>query len=96
MSARSGKPYSEMGKLLDRMARKRDVRGPYNVSQRVVEATGYRITGQAVSRYFYGDSWPKREFIAAFARTFDLNAAERDELARMYAYGPFDEGFSQG
>lgn len=73
------------------MARKRNVRGPYNIAQRVNSTTDHRVTGQAVSRYFYGESWPKPAFAKAFAKAFDLTRDERDVLAWTYTYGPFPD-----
>ena len=87
MSIRTDKPYSELGRLMDGMARRRHVRGPYNVAERVRAVTGHEVAGQAVSRYFYGESWPKPTFTSAFARAFDLTKEERDALAWMYTYG---------
>lgn len=92
MSTRTDKPYRELGKLMDDMARKRDVRGPYNIARWVTSATGYKVTGQAVSRYFYGESWPKPGFVSAFARAFELTKEERDTLAWLYTYGPHPDG----
>ena len=85
----SGKnrPYSELGRMLDALARNRDVRGPYNIASHVREATGYEVTGQAVSKYLYGESVPKREFIKAFTDAFELTSYERAELAWSYTYG---------
>ena len=45
------------------------------------------MSGQAVSKCLYGNSRPKRGFIAAFADTFELTLQERIELAWLYAYG---------
>ena len=92
MSPRTNKAYSELGNLLDDLARKRGVRGPYNIAQRVTIMTGHKVTGQAVSRHFYGESWPKPEFISAFAEAFDLTKEERDMLAWAYTYGPNPDG----
>ena len=82
-----GKPYCELGKLLDSIARKRDVRGPYCIARRINAVAGYEISGQAVSRYFYGSSWPGSDFMGAFVQTFDLSEGERHTLARFYTYG---------
>ncbi len=89
----SGKnrPYCELGKMLDALARNRDVRGPYNIAYHVQEATGYEVTGQAVSKYLYGESFPKREFIKAFTEAFELTSYERAELAWLYTYGSRSE-----
>ena len=45
------KPYSELGKMLDDLARERDVRGPYNIAQYVQSLIGYEASGQVVSQY---------------------------------------------
>ena len=81
------KPYSELGKLLDALARERDVRGPYNISYHLEEAVGYGISGQGMSKHMYGESLPKPKFVEAFAEAFELTAQERVELAWVYAYG---------
>lgn len=80
--------YSELGKMLDALARNRDVRGPYNIAYHVREATGFEVSGQAVSKYLYGESVPKRPFIKAFTDAFELTSYERAELAWLYTYGP--------
>ncbi len=80
-------PYSELGKLLDSLARRQNVRGPYNIARYVEEVTGYAASGQAVSKCLYGKSLPKQEFIEAFANTFGLALQERSELAWVYTYG---------
>lgn len=92
MSTRTDRPYSELGKLLDRIARDHDVRGPYNIAQRVTAATEHRISGQAVSHYFYGESRPRPSFIKAFAEALDLTHEERDELAWFFTYGVHLDG----
>ena len=67
-----GRPYCELGKVLDALARERDVRGSYNIAHQVQDVTGYRVSGQAVCKYLYGESLPKRQFIEAFAEAFVL------------------------
>lgn len=81
------KPYCELGKLLDALARERDVRGPYNIAYHLEEIVGYEVSGQGMSKYMYGESLPKRQFIEAFAEAFELTPQERVELAWAYAYG---------
>jgi hypothetical protein len=81
------KPYSELGKLLDGLARSRDVRGPYNIADYVEDVTGHEVSGQAVSKYLYGEYLPKRAFINAFADAFELTPREQSELAWAYTYG---------
>lgn len=81
-----GRPYCELGKVLDALARERDVRGPSNIAHRIHDATGYEVSGQAVSKYLYGESLPKRQFVEAFAEAFVLTPQERAQLAWVYAY----------
>jgi hypothetical protein len=76
-----------LGKLLDGLARDREVRGPYNIALNIKSTTGYEVSGQAVSKYLYGQYLPKRMFIRAFADAFELSPQERVELAWVYAYG---------
>ena len=81
------KPYSELGKLLDALARERDIRGPYEMSRSLQRVTGYEITGQALSKYLYGKSSPRPAFVKAFAEAFKLASQESAVLAWTYAYG---------
>ena len=86
-SAGKSKPYCELGKVLDTLARDHDVRGPYNIARYVQNATGYEVSGQAISKYLYGHSQPKAEFVEAYADAFRLTPQERAELAWSYTYG---------
>jgi hypothetical protein len=90
------KPYSELGKVLDSLARSRHVRGAYNIAWWVKETTGYRVSGQMVSKYMYGQSLPNRVFIEAFCDAFELTQQERSELAWTYTYGDRPEGKDRG
>ncbi len=83
---RTDKPYSKLGKLLDLLARRRSVRGPYAIAQRVSD-TGHKVSGQAVSKHLYGESRPRPPFLSAFAEAFALTPEERGELAWTYTYG---------
>ena len=80
-------PYSELGKLLDALARSRDVRGPYDIALHVKSVAGHYVSGQAVSKYLYGEYLPKHAFIEAFADSFELTLQERTDLAWSYTYG---------
>ncbi len=88
-------PYSPLGKLLDALARDRDVRGPYDIASRIEDATGHGVSGQSVSKYMYGNQSPKQAFIDAFAKAFELNPQERCELAWTYTYLTFGNKFGQ-
>ena len=81
------KPYSELGKLLDSLARSRDVRGPYDIARHVEGITGHHVSGQAMSKYLYGKYHPKPELVKAFAEAFALTPQERRALAWVYTYG---------
>jgi hypothetical protein len=85
----SGKnrPYSDLGKVLDALARSRDVRGPYNIASYLRDVAGFEVSGQAVSKYLYGESWPKHAFIGAFTEALNLTSEERGKLAWLYTYG---------
>ncbi len=85
--SRKSRAYSELGKLLDALARNRDVRGPYNIAYYLEDVAGYEVSGQAVSKYLYGEFLPKHAFIRAFADAFKLIPEERRELAWLYTYG---------
>ena len=85
------KPYSELGKMLDDLARERDVRGPYNIAQYIQNVTGYEVSGQVLSKYLYGENVPKPEFVRAFAEAFELTPQERGKLAWVYAYDAWPE-----
>lgn len=59
MGTNSGnKPYCELGKLLDAVARERDVRGPYNIAYHLEEVVGYAVIGQGMSKYMTGSTCP--------------------------------------
>ncbi len=79
--------YSELGKVLDDLARDRDVRGTYNIAYHIENVTGYKVSGQVLSKYMYGRSFPKREFVEAFTKAFELTPQERGKLAWVYTYG---------
>ncbi len=81
------KPYCKLGKLVDTLARSRDVRGPYNIAAYLSEVTDNEVSGQSVSKYLFGINEPKQAFIVAFADAFELTRQERLELAWVYAYG---------
>ena len=81
------RPYCELGKVLDALARERYVRGPYNIASYLRDVAGFEVSGQAVSKYLYGESWPKHAFIGAFTEALNLTSYERAELAWLYTYG---------
>jgi hypothetical protein len=85
------KPYCQFGKELDALARSRDVRGPYNIAHYLRDVAGYEVSGQAVSKYLYGEYLPKHALIAAFTDAFSLAPEARRKLAWVYTYGRFPQ-----
>src|SRR5918995_5117667 len=83
--------YCELGKMLDALARSRDVRGPYNIASYLKDVAGFEASGQAVSKYLYGELWPKHAFIGAFTEALNLTSEERGKFAWVYTYGLFPE-----
>jgi len=81
-----GREYSKLGKVLDEIARSRNVRGARPIARRVKSRTGGGPTGAAVSQYLYGDTTPRRDFIERFAKAFELSESER-RFKYTYAYG---------
>jgi streptomycin 6-kinase len=84
---RQGQALLRVREGVGALARERDVQGPYNIARQVQDVTGYKVSGQAVSKYLYEESVPKRPFIEAFAEAFVLTRQERAQLAWVYAYG---------
>lgn len=82
----NGKPYSPLGEVMDELARRRNVRGPYLVAKYVRERTGRGPSGSSFSDYFYGNITPKREVIGLFTEAFELTEEEQRELAWAYTY----------
>jgi hypothetical protein len=80
------KAYCELGKVLDILARKRDVRGPYSIARQINTGAEYKVSGQTISRYLYGSIRPSPNFIKAFVQAFELSKEESDKLARFYTY----------
>lgn len=95
------KPYSKLGRVLDDLARKRDVRGPYRVAKYLEEKTGGGPSGATVSGYFYGEYYPKpvehpMNFIERFAQAFELTEQERHVLGNTYSYPSDGAGAGAG
>lgn len=44
-----------------------------------------------MSKYLYGESWPKHAFIGAFTEALNLTSDEPGKLAWVYTYGVFPE-----
>ena len=87
LSSTRNKPYCELGKLLDALARSRNVRGPYNMAEYLGDVANHKVSGQSISKYLFGINEPKQAFIRAFADALELTEQERAELEWVYAYG---------
>jgi hypothetical protein len=83
----SGRPYSALGEVLDELARKRNVRGPYAIASHMEARLGEAPTGAAVSKWLYGDSRPTRENMQRVADAFELSAQEMVTLSFAFTYG---------
>jgi hypothetical protein len=87
LSNGAGKPYCELGELLEEFARKRYVRGPYRIGRYVREKTDRGpASGSAWSQIFYGDILPKPETMRAFRDAFELTEDEEARLAYIYTF----------
>jgi hypothetical protein len=92
----NGRPYSALGEVLDELARKRNVRGPYPVANYMKARLGEAPTGAAVSKWMYGDSRPTHENMQRFADAFELSKTEKITLSFAYTYGqqPPEDAYS--
>ncbi len=76
-----------LGKVLDEMAARRGVRGPYNVADHVRQETGEGPGGSAWSQIFSGSTYrPRREVIITFAKAFKLSPEELHRLAHVFTF----------
>lgn len=82
-----GSEYTELGNVLDELARQRNVRGPYNVANYIREKMGHGPNGSAWSQIFRGvTKHPERENMLLFTLAFELTAEERRRLANAYLF----------
>ncbi len=81
-----GQDYSELGQVLDDIARSRNIRGPYRVAKYVKERTGDGPGGTAWSQFFTGESRPKPRSVQLFALAFEITEEERQHLANVYLF----------
>jgi hypothetical protein len=83
----NGRPYSAFGEVLDELARKRNVRGPYLIANYMKARLGEAPTGAAVGKWMYGVASPTRENLQRFADAFELSKRERITLSFAFTYG---------
>ena len=79
--------YSPLGKLIDRLARERDVRGPLALTEFVRQRTGEGPSRSAWSQFLFGDIKPTAKTMTLFVIAFELTEEERVELALVYTFG---------
>jgi hypothetical protein len=82
-----GKEYTELGNVIDQLARTRNVRGPYNISKYIRTQLGRGINGSAWSQIMHGQTKDaRRENMRDFALAFELDAQERRLLANAFLF----------
>lgn len=86
----NGSEYGELGKILDELARKRNIRGPYPTANYIRRKTGQGPNGSAWSQIFRGETkYPHPDNIRLFVEAFELSSQERGRLADAYLFlGP--------
>lgn len=82
----ANRPYSKLGKVIDDIARARNLRGAKAISERVKERMGRGPGRSAWQQILYGDSWPQPTTITLFKNAMDLTYEEEVTLAREYAF----------
>lgn len=77
------KPYSALGWVMEEFANRPpfNVRGPHRIAHYISERGWEFPTGQAVSKWFYGESTPQPRHIQTFAEVFGLSKEEEVRLA---------------
>jgi hypothetical protein len=86
----AGPTYTELGTVLDELARARNVRGPHRIARYIQDKMGEGIGGSAWQQIFVGSTkTPERKNIQLFADAFDLTPEERARLAWAYTYGAY-------
>ena len=83
----NGRPYSAFGEVLDELARKRHVRGPYGIASHMKVRFPEAPSGVAVGKWMYGDASPTPENVRRFADAFELSKEERITLTFAFTYG---------
>ena len=80
------KPYSELGKRLDELARSRDVRGPKAIAEYVREKIGEGPGRSAWGQILYGEIRPTTKTMRQFIEAFELDEEQAAALALLYVY----------
>lgn len=81
-----GRPYAELGKKMDAIARSRNVRGAKAISEYVRSKTGNGPGRSAWSQILLGDIRPTPRNMALFRRAFDLTDEEEVSVAMEYTF----------
>jgi hypothetical protein len=84
----SNAKYTELGECLNRLAERRNIRGPYNVAKFVRERTGEGPIGSSWSQIFRGETArPQPATLHLFVEAFELTEEEKRKLADVYLFG---------
>ena len=84
---KSGKPYSALGEVMDRIARRRKIRGPYNIGDYVLARSEKAPSRSQFSDYFHGRSRPNQDHLTAFCEAFECTLEEVMELTWFHSFG---------
>lgn len=82
----NGKPYSELGEVMDEIARKRNVRGPYRVGNYVEMVMGESPVGSHWSQIFYGQRHPSTQVMHLFMNAFGVERESEEGVRLATAY----------
>ena len=81
----NGREYAPLGKVMDRMARERNVRGPYAAATYIEKQTGEEMPGATMSKNWYG-SRPSPRTLQLFVQAFGLSDREVNELTWVNSF----------
>lgn len=71
---------------MDEIARRRNVRGPYNLAEYIEERTGESPGGSHWSQVLYGKKDVSPKAMKRFALAMDLTKEEEEKLATAYLF----------
>jgi hypothetical protein len=80
------RPYTALGKVMDELARKRNVRGPHGIANYVRRRFPDAPGGVAVAKWMYGDASPKPASLRTFSDAFELSDGEMMRLAWAFVF----------
>lgn len=82
-----GPEYSELGQVLDELARKRKIRGPYKLANYIRRRMGHGPNGSAWSQIYRGETGhPQPRTIQLFVEALGLTPEEKAVVADAYLF----------